>query len=153
MRGDLPPESEVPIITVESAESERASAYLSFASDILEANEITDYLVRVIQPRLTSIQGVQEAEILGGRTFAMRIWLDPARMAALGIYPTQVREALAANNFPLRGGADQGQLGHRQPDHQYGPQYGRSIRAAGDPQPGQHHRAHQGHRHGRTRRR
>ena len=76
----------MPTITVESAESERASAYLSFASDILEANEITDYLVRVIQPRLTSIKGVQEAEILGGRTFAMRIWLDPARMAALGIF-------------------------------------------------------------------
>jgi len=110
VRGDLPPESEIPIITVESAESERASAYLSFASDILSANEITDYLVRVIQPRLTSIQGVQEAEIIGGRTFAMRIWLDPARMAAFGIYPTQVREALAANNFLSAVGQTKGNL-------------------------------------------
>lgn len=99
VRGDLPPEAEVPIITVESADSEFASAYLSFSSDILEANEITDYLVRVIQPRLTAIKGVQEAEILGGRTFAMRIWLDPSRMASLGIYPAQVREALASNNY------------------------------------------------------
>jgi multidrug efflux pump len=110
VRGDLPPEAEIPIITVESAESERASAYLSFASDILNANEITDYLVRVIQPRLSSVQGVQEAEIIGGRTFAMRIWLDPARMAAFGIYPAQVREALAANNFLSAVGRTKGNL-------------------------------------------
>jgi len=110
VRGDLPPEAEVPIITVESADSERASAYLSFASDILEANEITDYLVRVIQPRLTAIKGVQEAEILGGRTFAMRIWLDPARMASLGIYPAQVRDALASNNYLSAIGQTKGNL-------------------------------------------
>lgn len=110
VRGDLPPEAEVPIITVESADSERASAYLSFTSTILEANEITDYLVRVIQPRLTSVKGVQEAEIIGGRTFAMRIWLDPARMAALGIYPAQVREALASNNYLSAVGQAKGNL-------------------------------------------
>lgn len=110
VRGDLPPESEVPIISVESADSERASAYLSFASDILAANEITDYLVRVVQPRLTAVAGVQEAEILGGRTFAMRIWLDPTRMASLGVSPTQVREALAANNFLSAVGRTKGQL-------------------------------------------
>lgn len=110
VRGDLPPQSEIPIIAVESAESERASAYLSFSSDILEANEITDYLVRVIQPRLTAIKGVQEAEILGGRTFAMRVWLDPARMASLGIYPAQVREALAANNYLSAVGQTKGNL-------------------------------------------
>ncbi|MGJ8639933.1 MAG: efflux RND transporter permease subunit [Opitutaceae bacterium] len=110
VRGDLPPEAEVPIITVESADSERASAYLSFSSGILQANEITDYLVRVIQPRLTAIKGVQEAEILGGRTFAMRIWLDPQRMASLGIYPAQVREALASNNYLSAIGQTKGNL-------------------------------------------
>lgn len=110
VRNDLPPESEVPIITVESAESERASAYLSFTSTILEANEITDYLVRVVQPRLSSIKGVQEAEIIGGRTFAMRVWLDTARMAALGIYPAQVREALTANNYLSAVGQTKGNL-------------------------------------------
>ncbi len=110
VRNDLPPEAEVPIITVESAATEFASAYLSFTSDILEANEITDYLVRVIQPRLTSVPGVQEAEILGGRTFAMRIWLDPARMAALGIYPAQVRNALASNNYLSAVGQTKGNL-------------------------------------------
>jgi multidrug efflux pump len=110
VRGDLPPEAEVPIISLESADSERATAYLSFASNILEANEITDYLIRVIQPRLTAIKGVQEAEILGGRTFAMRIWLDPARMASLGIYPAQVRDALASNNYLSAIGQTKGKL-------------------------------------------
>jgi multidrug efflux pump len=99
VRGDLPPEAEVPVINIESADSQFASAYLSFTSDILAQNEITDYLVRVVQPRLATVAGVQRAEILGARTFAMRIWLHPDRMAALNISPTQVREALAANNF------------------------------------------------------
>lgn len=110
VRNDLPPESEVPIINVESAATEFASAYLSFSSEILEANEITDYLVREIQPRLTSVPGVQEAKILGGRTFAMRIWLDPERMAALGIYPALVREALSANNYLSAVGQTKGNL-------------------------------------------
>ncbi|MBV5333481.1 efflux RND transporter permease subunit, partial [bacterium] len=79
VRGDLPPEAEIPMINVESADSQFASAYLSFTSDVLQQNEITDYLVRIVQPRLSAPQGVQRAEILGARTFAMRIWLDPAR--------------------------------------------------------------------------
>ena len=110
VRGDLPPESEVPIITVESADSERAAAYLSFSSNILEANQITDYLSRSIQPRLTAIPGVQDAEILGGRTFAMRIWLDPERMAAFGIHPQQVRKALESNNYLSAIGRTKGNL-------------------------------------------
>src|SRR5256886_10800700 len=96
VRKDLPPEAEVPIINIESADSQFASAYLSFTSDILQANQITDYLVRVVQPRLTALEGVQRADILGGRTFAMRIWLKPDRMAAFNLNPAQVREALAA---------------------------------------------------------
>ncbi len=99
VRNDLPPEAEVPVINIESADSQFASAYLSFTSDILKQNEITEYLVRVVQPRLSAIQGVQRADILGARTFAMRIWLKPERMAALNISPAQVRQALAANNF------------------------------------------------------
>jgi multidrug efflux pump len=99
VRNDLPPEAEVPTINVESADSQFASAYLSFSSDVLEQNEITDYLVRVVQPRLSAVQGVQRADILGGRTFAMRIWLKPERMAAFNVSPAQVRQALAANNY------------------------------------------------------
>jgi len=99
VRRDLPPEAEVPVINIESADSQFASAYLSFTSDILKQNEITEYLVRIVQPRLSAIQGVQRADVLGARTFAMRIWLNPDRMAALNVSPAQVRRALAANNF------------------------------------------------------
>ncbi len=110
VRGDLPPEAEVPILNVESADSQFASAYLSFTSEVLQQNQITDYLVRVVQPRLSSISGVQRAEILGARTFAMRIWLKPERMAAYNISPAQVRQALAANNFLAAVGQTKGSL-------------------------------------------
>jgi multidrug efflux pump len=110
VRGDLPPEAEIPIINVESADSQFASAYLSFTSDELQQNEITDYLVRVVQPRLSALAGVQRADVLGGRTFAMRIWLDPARMAAFNVSPAQVRQALAANNFLAAVGKTKGSL-------------------------------------------
>jgi multidrug efflux pump len=110
VRNDLPPEAEVPIINVTSADSQFAAAYLRFSSDVLEANQITDYLVRVVQPRLAALEGVQRADILGGRTFAMRIWLKPDRMAALNINPAQVREALAANNFLSAVGRTKGSL-------------------------------------------
>ncbi len=108
VRGDLPPEAEVPVINIESADSSFASAYLSFSSDILKQNEITDYLVRIVQPRLSALKGVQRADILGARTFAMRIWLDPMRMAALDVSPAQVRQALAANNFLSAPGSSKG---------------------------------------------
>lgn len=110
VRQDLPPEAEVPIINIESADSKFASAYLSFTSDILLQNEITDYLVRVVQPRLSALEGVQRADILGERTFAMRIWLDPDRMAALNISPSQVRRALSANNYLAALGKTKGSL-------------------------------------------
>src|SRR5512135_1031935 len=110
VRRDLPPEAEVPVINIESADSRFASAYLSFSSNILQQNEITDYLVRVVQPRLSAIPGVQRADILGARTFAMRIWLKPDRMAALNISPAQVRQALVANNFLAALGSSKGAL-------------------------------------------
>jgi multidrug efflux pump len=83
---------------------------LSFSSDILQANQITDYLVRNVQPRLTAIEGVQKADILGGRTFAMRLWLKPDRLAAFNISPNEVRTALAANNFLSAVGQTKGSL-------------------------------------------
>jgi len=99
VRGDLPPEAEIPVINIESADSTVASAYLSFTSDILEPNQVTDFLTRVVQPRLAARDGVQRAEILGGRNFAMRIWLDTQLLAAHGVTPVQVRAALGANNY------------------------------------------------------
>ena len=108
VRGDLPPEAEIPVINIVPADSQFASAYLSFTSNILQANEISDYLTRIVQPRLTAIPGVQQAEILGGRTFAMRIWLKPDRMAALNVSPAQVRKALANNNYLAALGSTKG---------------------------------------------
>jgi multidrug efflux pump len=110
VRRDLPPEAEIPILNIESADSQLASAYLSFSSHFLKQNEITDYLVRVVQPRLTAIEGVQRADILGARTFAMRIWMKPDRMAALNVSPVQVRAALASNNYLSAVGQTKGAL-------------------------------------------
>jgi len=99
VRNDLPPEAEAPIIELETADNQFAAIYLGFSSANLDQNQITDYLTRVVQPKLSAISGVQRADILGKRTFAMRIWLKPEKMAALGISPTQLREALSRNNY------------------------------------------------------
>ncbi len=109
VKGELPPESETPVIDIESADSQFASAYLSFSSDILEENEITDYLIRVVQPRLSAIAGVQKADVLG-QTFAMRIWLDPQKMAAFKVTPQQLQNALYANNVLSTVGRTDGNL-------------------------------------------
>lgn len=110
VRGDLPPEAEIPILNVESADSQFASAYLSFTSEDLAQNQITDYLLRVVQPRLSALPGVQKADVLGARTFAMRIWLKPQRMAALNVSPAAVHQALAANNYLAALGQTKGEL-------------------------------------------
>jgi multidrug efflux pump len=110
IRRDLPPESEIPVIQIQPADSQIASAYLSFTSNILEPNQVTDFLVRLVQPRLTALGGVQKADILGGRTFAMRIWMKPERMAALNISPADVRSALSKNNFLAAVGSTKGSL-------------------------------------------
>src|SRR5215470_14251569 len=110
IRRDLPPESEIPVIEIQSADTQFASCYLSFTSEILQPNEVTDYLVRLVQPRLTAVGGVQKADILGGRYFAMRIWMKPDRMAALNISPAQVRSALSRNNYLSAVGSTKGSL-------------------------------------------
>src|SRR5438309_7752260 len=99
VRNDLPPEAEAPIIELETADNQFAAMYIGFSSADLDPNQITDYLTRVVQPKLSAISGVQRADILGARTFAMRIWLKPDRMAALGISPSALRDALARNNY------------------------------------------------------
>jgi multidrug efflux pump len=110
VRPDLPPEAEVPSILIEPSDAPYAAMYLSFASDVLMENQVTDYLIRIVQPRLSALGGVQRAEILGQRTFALRAWLKPKRMAALGISPSQVRAALAANNYLAATGQAKGAL-------------------------------------------
>jgi multidrug efflux pump len=99
VRNDLPPEAEAPVIELETADTQFAAIYIGFSSADLDQNQITDYLTRVVQPKLSAVSGVQRADILGDRTFAMRVWLKPDRMAAHGISPSEVREALARNNY------------------------------------------------------
>jgi multidrug efflux pump len=103
----LPRESQDPVVIKQTGEA-TALMYLSFNSDVLTSSQITDYLTRVVQPKLQTINGVANAQILGGQTFAMRIWLNPEKMAALGITPPDVRNALAANNFTSAAGQIKG---------------------------------------------
>jgi len=110
VRNDLPPEAEAPVIELEIADTQFASMYLGFSSKDLDQNQITDYLTRVVQPKLSAISGVQRADILGSRTFAMRIWLKPDKMAALGISPSHVRDALANNNYLAALGRTKGSM-------------------------------------------
>lgn len=98
VRAELPEGSEDPTIDLSVGDS-TAAMYMSFFSDVLENNQITDYLTRVVQPRLQTVAGVQSAEIIGARTYAMRIWLQPERMAGLGVQPSDIYQELAANNF------------------------------------------------------
>ena len=110
VRGDLPTESEIPTIEIQAQDSQFAAAYMSFTSDILDNNQITDYLTRVVQPRLAALEGVQRAGILGGKVYAMRVWLKPERMAALSVSPAELRQALAANNVLSAIGQTKGSL-------------------------------------------
>src|SRR5512144_3217914 len=110
VRNDLPPEAEAPVIELETADNQFAAMYLGFAAQNLDQNQITDYLIRVVQPKLSAISGVQRAEIFGDRTFAMRVWLKPDRMAALGISPSQARDALAQNNYLSALGSTKGSM-------------------------------------------
>jgi multidrug efflux pump len=110
VRNDLPPEAEAPVIDLQTADNQFAAMYLGFSSKDLDQNQITDYLTRVVQPRLSAVSGVQRADILGDRTFAMRIWLKPDRMAAYGISPSTVRDALARNNYLSAIGSTKGSM-------------------------------------------
>jgi multidrug efflux pump len=110
VRNDLPPEAEAPVIELQTADNQFAAMYLGFSSADLDQNQISDYLVRVVQPKLSAISGVQRAEILGNRTFAMRIWLKPEQMAARGVSPSDVRDALAKNNYLSALGSTKGSM-------------------------------------------
>jgi len=103
----LPREAFDPIVVKQTGDS-TAVLYMSFNSKVLTPSQITDYLNRVVQPRLQTIDGVANAQILGGQTFAMRVWLNPNRMAARGVTPIDVSAALAANNFTTAAGEIKG---------------------------------------------
>ena len=103
VRGLLPREANDPVVVKQTGQG-FALMYLSFNSNVMTASQITDYLTRVVQPRLQTVDGVANAQILGGQVFAMRIWLDPTRMASHGVTANDVRAALAANNFTSAAG-------------------------------------------------
>jgi multidrug efflux pump len=84
--------------------------YIGFNSDTLEPNQITDYLTRVVQPKLQAVSGVQTAELLGQKVFALRAWLDPQKLAALGLTAADVSAALAANDYISGVGTTKGQM-------------------------------------------
>lgn len=105
----LPRESQQPVITVAMGQT-IDSMYIGFYSKVLPDNKITDYLTRVVQPKLQAIQGVQLAEILGGRQFAMRSWLDPIRMSARNVTSADVSNALATNDFISAVGRTDGKM-------------------------------------------
>ncbi len=103
----LPREANDSVVTKQTGEG-YALLYMSFNSKVMSGSQISDYLNRVVQPKLQTIDGVANAEILGGQTFAMRIWLDPDRMASLGVTPLDIRAALANNNFTTAAGQVKG---------------------------------------------
>jgi multidrug efflux pump len=109
VRNQLPPEAQQPVLTIQVGQTIDAM-YMGFYSDVLPNNNVTDYLVRVVKPQLDSIEGVQTAEILGARQFALRAWLDPNRLAAHGVSASDVRTALAANNYLAALGTTRGQM-------------------------------------------
>ncbi len=110
VRNDLPPDAQIPVIDLQTADNQFAAMYIGFSSSNLDQNQITDYLTRVVQPKLTAISGVQRADILGDRTFAMRIWLKPDEMAARGVSPSDIHDALAKNNYLSALGSTKGSM-------------------------------------------
>ncbi|MGU7665140.1 efflux RND transporter permease subunit, partial [Escherichia coli] len=90
----LPSGVQQPVLTVKVGQTIDAM-YLGFSSDVLAPNQITDYLIRVVQPKLQAVTGVQTAELLGNKTFALRAWLDPIKLAAYGLTASDVSTALS----------------------------------------------------------
>ena len=103
----IPKESNDPVV-VKTTGQTTAVMYLGFSSEVLSGSAISDYLTRVVQPVLSTVDGVASADILGGQTFAMRLWLDPARMAGRNVSPNDVAAAIAANNFQAAAGQSKG---------------------------------------------
>ncbi|HSC47951.1 MAG TPA: efflux RND transporter permease subunit [Gammaproteobacteria bacterium] len=103
----LPAASQAPVIQANDVRG-AAIMYISFYSKEMTQGQVTDYLVRVVQPKLQTLDGVAGAQILGGQPFAMRIWLDPKRMASHGVTASDVSSALLANNYLAAPGSTKG---------------------------------------------
>jgi multidrug efflux pump len=110
VKNQLPPQAQTPVITVVAGGQTVDAMYLRFQSSTMEANSVTDYVQRVVKPKLDGLEGVQTAEIIGGRQFALRAWLDPARMAGHSITAGEIYSALGANNYLATLGTSKGQM-------------------------------------------
>src|SRR5262245_53053950 len=110
VRAELPPEAEPPVVEIQRADRPYATFYLSFTSPDRTVPQITDWLARTLQPQLSTLPGVQRVTIEGGRQIAMRIWIDPDRLAALNLSPGDVWAALERNNYLAAVGRTKGNM-------------------------------------------
>ncbi len=109
VRNQLPPDAQQPVLNVAVGQTIDAM-YIGFDSAVLAPNQITDYLVRVVRPQLQAVPGVQTAELLGAKNFALRAWLDPSKLSAYGLTATDVAQALSANDYIAGLGKTKGQM-------------------------------------------
>jgi multidrug efflux pump len=105
----LPPDAQQPVLNIKIGQTTDAM-YIGFSSDVLTANKITDYLIRVVQPKLQVVPGVQTAEILAAKLFALRAWLNPRELAAYGVTAADVSAALTNNDYLSAVGSTKGQM-------------------------------------------
>jgi multidrug efflux pump len=110
VRSELPSEAEPPVVEVQRADRPYASFYLSFTSSERDIPQLTDWLTRNMQPQLSTLTGVQRVDVVGGRPIAMRVWIDPDRLAALNLAPGDVYSALQRNNYLAAVGQTKGDL-------------------------------------------
>ena len=110
VRAELPAEAEPPVVEVQRADRPYASFYLSFTSTERDVPEVTDWLLRTLQPQLSTLAGVQRVTFEGGQQIAMRVWIDPDRLAAFNLSPGDVHAALRRNNYLAAVGRTKGNL-------------------------------------------
>ncbi|HEM45642.1 MAG TPA: efflux RND transporter permease subunit, partial [Alphaproteobacteria bacterium] len=110
VRSELPPDAEPPAVEIQRADRPYATFYLSFTSDERDMPAVTDWLMRTIQPQLGTLEGVQRVSFEGARHIAMRVWIDPDRLAALNLAPGDVHAALQRNNYLAAVGQTKGDL-------------------------------------------
>src|SRR6266496_600473 len=110
VRSELPAEAQPPIVEVQKADRPYASFYLTSSSSQRDIPALTDWLTRNLQPQLSTLAGVQRVDVVGGRPIAMRVWIDPERLAALNLAPGDVWAALQRNNYLAAVGQTKGDL-------------------------------------------
>ncbi|MDE1462159.1 MexW/MexI family multidrug efflux RND transporter permease subunit [Spartinivicinus poritis] len=108
VQNELPDAADRPVISKETSGG-TALLYMSFYSEQMSNEQVTDYLTRVVQPKLSTIDGVGSADILGKKTFAMRLWLDPVNMAAFQVSAQDINQAILSNNFLSAAGQTKGE--------------------------------------------